>query len=142
LPTRRLRIEFYDANGLKHSLSVEGEITRDKVLQLLDYIELMAGFTPSQAGRCKSSNLHSRIEKLLYIISNQFRGRLFTSSQIQDAYQNTFGEPILRSTVSTYLSRLADKGVLLRSGSSGHWIYTIIEPESHDDSRTHSGASL
>jgi len=43
LPTKRFKIEFLDDHGIKHTLSLEGNVPKEKISQILDYVELMGG---------------------------------------------------------------------------------------------------
>lgn len=70
----------------------------------------------------ESENKFIKIKNL--ILSN-FSDKVFTSKNIQTFYFDFFNEKISLSTVSTYLSRLVDKGILHRGGSSGTWHYAV-----------------
>ena len=50
----------------------------------------------------------------------------FSSKDIQSVYEQELKEPVSLSTVSTYLSRMACKGFLLRNGSSNNLKYKIL----------------
>ena len=43
MPARKMRVELFDSEGNKYSVSFEGEITRDKAMRLLDLVELLGG---------------------------------------------------------------------------------------------------
>jgi len=58
------------------------------------------------------------------------RGRQFTSGEAKKAFENAFNEKIPLSTVSTYLSRLADRGILERLDDREYLLYRVSsEPE-------------
>ena len=47
MPARRMRVELFDSDGNRYSITFEGQITRDKALRLLDLVELLGGVPPS-----------------------------------------------------------------------------------------------
>ncbi len=123
MPSKRFKIEFYDDNGIKHNISLEGNVHKEKIVQIMDYVELMGGIkniNPPQV--TNSENKFFRIKNL--VLSN-YSDKVFTSKDIQISYFESYGDDIPLSTVSTYLSRLADRGVLNRGGSSGEWHYAL-----------------
>ena len=40
---KKIKLEFFDRAGIKHSLTIEGDFTVDKVNRLLEYAEIVAG---------------------------------------------------------------------------------------------------
>ena len=133
MPGKRVKIEFYDGSGVKHTITLEGDISRSKISQVLDYVELMGGTSPEPPSQLKN-NLDSKFDRLKRIILSEFTDKIFNSKDVQAAYIESYGERIPLSTVSTYLSRLADRGFLNRGGSSGEWHYAI----SYRGERTYS----
>jgi hypothetical protein len=119
-------MEFYDKEGIKHTMAIEGRVTRDKVGKVLDYIELMGGVegvTPSTNFIQKPTN--NRFDRLLSLVLTHFTGQSFLSKDVQKTYKSIHEDEVPLSTISTYLSRLVDRGVLTRDGSSFEWKYTI-----------------
>jgi len=109
---RRLKIEFYDSEGVRHSIAIDGPVTKEKVGKLLDLVELMSG-TP-QASATALGLSPRKFDRLASTIISQLKGRSFTSGEAKKAFEASFGEKIPLSTVSTYLTRLADRGMLER----------------------------
>ena len=109
---RRLKIEFYDSEGVRHSIAIDGPVTKEKVGKLLDLVELMSG-TP-QASATALGLSPRKFDRLASTIISQLKGRSFTSGEAKKAFEASFGEKIPQSTVSTYLTRLADRGMLER----------------------------
>ena len=58
----------------------------------------------------------SRFEKVQTVIQKNFPLVWFSSKDIQSIYEQELKEPVSLSTVSTYLSRMTTKGMLLRTG--------------------------
>ena len=70
----------------------------------------------------------SKIERVASIIRNHYpEGDWFTSNEVSELYQVIFREGIKMSTVSTYLSRLADENRLNRKGSVAQRLYSITK---------------
>ncbi len=65
----------------------------------------------------------SRIEKVQLVIQKSFPLIWFSSKDIQSVYEQELNEPVSLSTVSTYLSRMTSKGILLRTGGSNNLKY-------------------
>jgi len=124
-----MRVELFDSEGNRYTLAFEGQITRDKALRLLDLVELLGGMpgeTPNvNAGNAPSVNTSSRFEKVRSVVQKSFPLVWFSSKEIQSVFEQDLKEPISLSTVSTYLSRMATKGWLLRNGGPNNLKYKI-----------------
>ena len=119
---KRMKLEFFDRSGVKHSLVIEGDFTMDKVNRLLEYAEIVAG---SNQHPPAPQGADSKMNRLLDVINTQLVDRSFDSRQIWQSYRETWGDGFTLGAVSTYLARLADRGTLERTGSSAHWIYKL-----------------
>ena len=115
MPTRRVKIEVLAEDGNKLTVVFDGKLNRTKLLQVLDFVELLGGM-PEVEEEKTLANL-SKFDKLHNILKSKFPIGWFTSQEAMISYEDTFNEPINLSTVSTYLSRLASRGLLNRSGS-------------------------
>ncbi len=120
MPARKMRVELFDSEGNRYTVAFEGQITRDKALRLLDLVELLGGM-PGENSNATIGNISavansSRLEKVRQVIQKSFPLVWFSSKDIQSVYEQELKEPIGLSTVSTYLSRMATKGILLRTG--------------------------
>ena len=120
---KRIKLDFFDRGGVKHSVSIEGEFTADKVNRLLEYAEIVAGSDARPT--LPSSGQDTKINRLLDVINTQFPDRTFDSRQLWKIYRETWGDEFSLGGVSTYLSRLVDRGTLARDGSPAHWFYRL-----------------
>jgi hypothetical protein len=122
-----MRIEVFDSEGNKYSIAFEGEITRDKALRLLDLVELLGGVTASgpNPGVGIIAGDKSKYDKMFVLIQKHFPVVWFSSRDVQAAYEQEFKEPISLSTVATYLSRMAGKGMLIKTGASNRLRYKL-----------------
>ena len=127
MPARKIRVELFDSDGNRYTIAFEGQVTRDKALRLLDLVELLGGIPgegPSvSTGTALSNRTLSRFEKVQLVIQKSFPLIWFSSKDIQSFYEQELKEPVGLSTVSTYLSRMASKGMLLRTGGSNNLKY-------------------
>ncbi len=130
MTARKMRVELFDSEGNRYTVAFEGQITRDKALRLLDLVELLGGMpgeSPnSVVGNSSTINVSSRFEKVRSVIQKSFPLVWFSSKDVQSVYENELKEPVGLSTVSTYLSRMASKGLLLRTGGPNNLKYKIV----------------
>ena len=127
LPARKMRVELFDSDGNRYTVAFEGQITRDKALRLLDLVELLGGM-PNEGPSNNISNravptTASRFDKVQMVIQKSFPLIWFSSKDVLGVYEQELKEPINLSTVSTYLSRMAIKGLLLRTGTGNNLKY-------------------
>jgi hypothetical protein len=127
MPARKMRVELFDSDGNRYTIAFEGQVTRDKALRLLDLVELLGG-TPGEGpaastGPVMPNHALSRFEKVQLVIQKNFPLIWFSSKDIQSIYEQELKEPVGLSTVSTYLSRMAVKGMLMRTGGSNSLKY-------------------
>ena len=125
-----MRVELFDSEGNRYTVAFEGQITRDKALRLLDLVELLGGMPNETAStwnrRAFRRSSSSRFEKVRSVIQKSFPLVWFSSRDVQSVYEQEMKEPISLSTVSTYLSRMAGKGLLLRTGESNNLRYKSV----------------
>lgn len=127
MPARKIRVELFDSDGNRYTIAFEGQVTRDKAMRLLDLVELLGG-TPSETPTANATStlpnrVLSRFEKVQLVIQKNFPLIWFSSKEIQSIYEQELKEPVSLSTISTYLSRMAGKGMLLRTGGPNNLKY-------------------
>jgi len=120
-------MEFYDESGCRHTISLEGPLTRDKIGRILDYADLMGGLTPQSSPRTSHEHPRTKLERIRDLVVHKLRENTFSSDEVRALYKDFYGDPIPLTTVATYLSRLADRGLLRRSFSSGRWRYCLAD---------------
>ena len=132
MPARRMRVELFDGDGNRYSISFEGQITRDKALRLLDLVELLGGMPPSpKPNKNAVSPLTqlTKFDKVIAITQKHFPLVWFSSREVQVAYENELKEPIPLSTVATYLARMVTRGRVLKTGNSNNLRYRVSPSE-------------
>ena len=125
MPAKKIRIEIFN-NGDRYIITFEGRITREKALRLLDLAELLGGMPTVTSGLNQSTSEMPKIDKVRLVAEKDFPACWFSSREIQSAYEKQFNEPIGLSTASTYLSRLTDRGILIKGGASNQRRYRIM----------------
>ena len=128
MPAKKIRVEVFNLNGDRYTITFEGNVTREKALYLLDLVELLGGVSKDDTQLARSAL--SKIDKLYLVIERNFPIGFFSSKNIQVAYEKEFKEPISLSTVSTYLSRMVERGFLLKDGSYHNRRYKMITQSS------------
>ena len=129
MPARKMRVELFDNDGNRYTIAFEGQITRDKAVRLLDLVELLGGMpgenvSPGMGSTVTSKNT-SKFERVRSIIQKSFPLIWFSSREVQSVYEQELKEPVSLSTVSTYLARMSNRGLLLRVGESNNLKYKI-----------------
>ena len=119
---KRIRIDLEDSDGAKYNFSLEGNVTREKMLKIFEMMNLMNIEEPEA-----SAQLDSIGAKIWNVIDKNFPIGKFTSSVILEKYEDEYGEPIKLSVISTYLSRFAVKGKVVREKQGKEWTYQILK---------------
>ena len=135
MPARKMRVELFDSEGNRYTIAFEGQITRDKAVLLLDLVELLGGM-PGESASSGVSNVvasksSSRFEKVRSVIQKSFPLIWFSSRDVQSVYEQELKEPVNLSTVSTYLARMASRGLLLRAGEGNNLKYKLAPQVPH-----------
>jgi len=131
MPARKMRVELFDTDGNRYSISFEGQVTRDKAVRLLDLVELLGGMPASAnntgAGVSNIGLNHqlSKYDKVRLVVQRHFPLVWFSSREVQSVYEQELKEPITLSTVATYLARMAAKGAVLKTGASNNLKYRV-----------------
>ena len=125
MPARKMRVEVYDDGGNRYTITFDGRVTRDKALRIFDIVELLGGM-PSMEPRWQNNEEVSKIDKVHLIVEKNFPAVWFVPKEAQSVYERELNEPISLSTISTYLSRLATRGVLLKERNSHRTRYRLI----------------
>ena len=117
-------MEITDDEGTTYSLSLQGRFSQEKVLRMMELMDLIG------------DNHHNKLEKaqpdestiygkLLKLIQSSYPAKEFSSADIARDFEEQNNRPIPLSTVSTYLTRLADRGLLKRQKFSNSWVYRL-----------------
>ena len=128
---KRIRIDLEDSDGAKYNFSLEGNVTREKMLKIFELMNLINIEEPET-----SAQLDSIGAKIWHVIDKNFPIGKFTSSMILEKYEDEYEEPIKLSVISTYLSRFAVKGRVVREKQGKEWAYQILKIVQKEKSMT------
>jgi Penicillinase repressor len=122
---KKVKVEITDEEGTTYSLALRGRFSHEKVMRVMEFIDLLG--SPDHGGESalhlNESTIYGRILKL---IQSSYTAKEFSSADIAREYEEHHASPIPLSTVSTYLSRLADRGVLNRQKFGNSWVYRVV----------------
>src|SRR5579883_415453 len=130
LARKRIRIDLEDSDGAKYNFSLEGNVTREKMLKIFELMDLMNIEEPEE-----SVQLDSVGAKIWNIVDKYFPLGKFTSNMILEKYEDEYGEPVKLSVISTYLSRFALKGRIGREKKGKEWAYQVLKLAQREQNR-------
>jgi hypothetical protein len=122
---KKFRIELEDAEGSKYNLSLEGNISKEKVMKIVEFMDLLDMESPSNGKNDMQSHRApaSVGDRIWALVEGKFPYGGFTSTDILELYEDQYNEPIKLSIVSTYLSRYSERGRLVRNRHGKEWVY-------------------
>jgi hypothetical protein len=139
---KKIKIELEDAEGGKYNLSLEGNLSKDKIQKVLQLVETLniskddldnnLKLPIEQNNTLQKYDLGPNLSgnsigsKIWSLIENNFAFSSFTSSNVAESYEESYGEQLQLSLISTYLSRYFEKQKLIRSKRGKEWIYKLI----------------
>ena len=118
---KRIRIDLEDSEGAKYNFSLEGNVTRDKMLKIFELMDLM------NIEAEEVTQLDSIGSKIWNIVDKYYPIGKFTSSMILEKFEDEYEEPIKLSVISTYLSRFTTRGRVAREKQGKEWAYQILK---------------
>ena len=131
---KRFKIELEDAEGSKYNLSLEGNISKDKIMKIVEFMDLLNiesnGNSESKTYSNNRSTPASVGDRIWSLIEGKFPYGGFTSTDILELYEDQYNEPIKLSIISTYLSRYSERGRLTRTRQGKEWIYKMARQQS------------
>lgn len=121
---KKVKVEVTDEEGTKYSLALHGKISNEKVMRMMELIELI-GQDDHNSVRSQPNNDATTYGKILKLIQSSYPNKEFSSADIARDYEDQYAAAIPLSTVSTYLSRLVDRGLLSRQKFGNSWVYRL-----------------
>jgi len=120
----RIKIDMEDVDGTKYGFTVEGAITKAKVLKVFEAMELMNMESEGQAQAPSPDSVGSRI---WHVVEKEYPAGRFTSTAVLEKYEDEYNLPIKLSIISTYLARFAQRGRLERVRTGREWSYQLAK---------------
>lgn len=130
---KRFKIELEDAEGSKYNLSLEGNISKEKIMKIVEFMDLI-NIEPNENNEreiygSNRSTPASVGDKIWNLVEGKFPYGGFTSTDILELYEDQYNEPIKLSIISTYLSRYTERGRLIRTRQGKEWIYKMARQQ-------------
>jgi hypothetical protein len=124
----KFKIEFDDPSGAKYSFCAEGRISKENMAKMVDFANQLsyARDTSAQSTEPDFSNIDTNFSRVYGLLETKFKFGSFISSDVLEAYEQEFDTQTTLSTISTYLSRLTDRGLLNRIRNGSGWIYKLV----------------
>jgi hypothetical protein len=122
---KKVKVEITDEEGTKYSLALQGKVSHEKVMRMMELIDLL-GQGSHDVMEPVPPNESTTFGRILKLIQSSYSAKEFSSADIARDYEDLHDSPIPLSTVSTYLSRLADKGLLKRQKFGNSWVYRLV----------------
>ena len=129
MPAKRMRVEVFDEGGNRYTVTFDGQVTREKALRLLDIVELLGGMPGVNLSESMAASDLPKQEKMRLIVGKHFPLVWFSAKDVQNVYEQEVKEPVALSMVSTYLTRLADRGMLSKVGVAHGKRYRFVTPK-------------
>lgn len=120
-----MRVEVYDETGNRYTISLEGRVTRENALRVLDMVELLGGMRGAASDEVYAAEL-SKFDRVRLVVEKHFPLVWFSAKDAASVYEKETKEPASLSTISTYLARLSNRGVLVRTKNSNRVLYRLI----------------
>jgi hypothetical protein len=126
---KKVKVEITDEEGTTYSLALQGKFSHDKVMRMMEFIDLL-GQGDHNVSQPLVPDGSTTYGAMLKLIQSSYSTKEFSSADIARDYEDRQGSPIPLSTVSTYLSRLAERGILSRQKFGNSWVYRVARVSS------------
>lgn len=132
---KKIKIELEDENGEKYNLSLQGNLSKEKIMNVIEFVQT---FEKNQIdGVFEHKENGTKLgSKLWNLIIENFRYHTFTSSDLSKIYKEVFYESMQLSIISIYLSRFYHKKQLNRTKNGKQWVYTLVKDIQNYDKQT------
>lgn len=115
-----------DENGQKYNLTLQGSLSREKIMNLIEFVQCFERNSRDTTIENKESD-RKLGQKLWNLITENFRYHTFTSTDLLRIYKDLNYETIQLSVISIYLSRFYLKKQLNRSKNGKQWVYSLVK---------------
>ena len=123
--SKKVKIEITKEDGTK----IKIEFPYNDPVKIFNYLKALEDIRFESRSSNYIFNEEDQANKIIDrvedLIKNEFGGSFFTLSDIFRLYRLKYGEDIPKSTLSTYLNRLVEYGILKRDGRRGRYRYSL-----------------
>jgi Penicillinase repressor len=102
---------------------VEGPVTRNDLMRTMDALEMLDQTMEHVPKAPDEATFFGKVQTLL---ETTFAAGDFSSSDVAREFEEKYGQPVKLSTISTYLSRLADRQYIKRERFGNSWVYRRV----------------
>jgi hypothetical protein len=128
---KKVKVEITDEEGTTYSLALQGKFTHEKVMRVMELIDLLGQTEHNTSTEVLLPSDSTTYGRILKLIRSSYAMKQFSSADIARDYEDLHASSIPLSTVSTYLSRLADRGLLSRQKFGNSWVYRMTHLSSN-----------
>ncbi len=121
---KRVKFEIQDEDGTKYTLYLDGKLSREKLMKAVDMLEVMD--VPIDHGFSKPPDEGTFYGKVMILLETSFSAGDFSSADVAREFEERYNQPVRLSTISTYLSRLAEKNYIKRERFGNSWVYRKV----------------
>lgn len=123
---RKIKVELESAKGNKYTVALEGNLSDQNIAKILNMVQLL-NTDDNKEG--EAPLVDTAFSKIHGLIEDKFPFGEFSSADVLEAYEDAFNTTIGPSTISTYLSRLAERQLLERHRRGLNWMYRRAKPK-------------
>ena len=110
-------------------------MSKGNMLKLMEFVDSVSGdSTPKDHQREPQqpdyTNIDTNFSRVYGLLETKFKFGSFTSSDVLEAYEDHYDLQSNLSTISTYLSRLAERGLVTRTRNGSGWVYKLVRTQS------------
>ena len=120
---KRIKFEMEDDEGTKYTLSLEGNVSREKFMKAVDMFEVMD--VPLDT-KTKTPDEGTFLGRVMTLLETTFIAGDFSSSDVAREYEERYNQPVKLNTISTYLARLSEKNYVRRERFGNSWVYRRV----------------
>ena len=131
---RKIKMEIEDGQGGKFTFAFNGPLNNSQLSKLNQLIDLTNQNSSNSEIEIPEGN--TLFGKICGLVETDFPLGSFTSQDMSECYKTEFNDELKLSTISTYLTRLYERGNLTRERTRAGWSYRKTKPI---DIITHQG---
>ena len=123
---KKVKMEIEDGQGGKFTFAFNGPLNNNQLSKLNQLIDLANKNSSNTEIEIPEGN--TLFGKICGLVETDFPLGSFTSQDMSACYKTEFNDDLKLSTISTYLTRLYEKGNLTRERTRTGWSYRKAKP--------------
>lgn len=118
----KVRLDFTDSKGARYLINIERP-TKESLGKLLDFVDSVSNHDSNNYSL--DGPIDTNFARVYGLVQTKLKFGSFNSNDVLQAYEHEFHLPSTLSTISTYLARLSNRGLLIRQRSGFGWTYRL-----------------